>query len=141
MKLVNSVLDVVGETPMIKLSFPEVEADIYAKLEYLNPSGSIKDRIAKYMIEQAEKRGDLKPGYTIVEATSGNTGIAFSMAAAAKGYRMVVVMPETASVERATIMKHYGAEVVLTPAKDFVEGAVKKAKELASQPGWWMLRE
>lgn len=138
MKLVNSVLDVVGETPMIKLSFPEVEADIYAKLEYLNPSGSIKDRIAKYMIEQAEKRGDLKPGYTIVEATSGNTGIAFSMAAAAKGYRMVVVMPETASVERATIMKHYGAEVVLTPAKDFVEGAVKKAKELASQPGWWM---
>lgn len=138
MKLVNNVLDLVGETPMIKLGLTEVETDIFAKLEYLNPGGSIKDRIARYMIEQAEKRGDLKPGYTIVEATSGNTGIAFSMAAAAKGYRIVVVMPETASVERSTILKHYGADVVLTPAKDFVEGAVRKAKELASQPCWWM---
>jgi len=137
-KVVDNVLDLVGETPMIKLAFTTVEADIFAKLEYLNPSGSIKDRIARYMIERAEKRGDLKPGHTIVEATSGNTGIAFSMAAAAKGYKMVVVMPQTVSVEKRIIMEHYGANVVLTPAKDFLQGAVRKAKELAKQPGWWM---
>ena len=137
-KVVENVLELVAETPMIKLGFAGVEADIFAKLEYLNPSGSVKDRIAKYMIEQAEKRGDLKPGYKIVEATSGNTGIAFSLAAAAKGYKMVVVMPETASLERRTIMKHYGADVMLTPAEDLLEGAVRKAKELAKQLGWWM---
>ncbi len=137
-RLVKNVLDLVGNTPIMKLGLTKVEADIFAKLEYLNPSGSIKDRIAKYMIEQAENRDDLKPGYTIVEATSGNTGIAFSLAAAARDYGMVVVMPETASVERRTIMKHYGADVVLTPAQDFIEGAVRKAKDLAKQPGWWM---
>ena len=138
MKVVENVLELVAKTPMIKLGITEGEADILAKLEYLNPSGSIKDRIAKYLIEQAEKCGELKPGYTIVEATSGNTGIAFSLAATVKGYKMVVVMPETASAERRTIMKHYGADVVLTPAKDFIEGAVIKAKELAKQQGWWM---
>lgn len=138
MKLVNNVLDLVGETSMIRLSFPGAEADIFAKLEYLNPSGSIKDRIALFMIEQAERRGDLKPGYTIVEATSGNTGIALSLTAAAKGYKMVIVMPENTSLERRTIMKHYGANVVLTPAKDFVEGAIRRAKDLARQSSWWM---
>jgi len=137
-KVADNVLELVGETPMVKLDFTGVEADVFAKLEYLNPSGSIKDRIAKYMIEQAEKRGDLKPGYTIIEATSGNTGIAFSLTAAAKGYKMVVVMPEIASVERRSIMKHYGADIVLTPAREFIEGAVRKAKELAKQPDWWM---
>ncbi len=136
MKVVENALELIGETPMIKLSFPG-ECPIYAKIEYLNPSGSVKDRIARHLIEEAERRGDLKPGYTIVEATSGNTGIAFSCAAAAKGYKMVVVMPETASVERRTIMKHYNAEVVLTPAKDFIAGAVKKAAEIAKKPKHW----
>ena len=138
MKVVNNVLELVAETPMIRLSFTGVEADIFAKLEYLNPGGSVKDRIAKYMIEKAEKRGDLKPGYTIVEATSGNTGIALSLVAAAKGYKVVVVMPECASVERRKIIEHYGAVVMLTPTGDFVEGALRKAKELVKQPGWWM---
>ena len=137
MKVVENTLELVGYTPMIKLNFPEEDAIIYAKVEYLNPSGSVKDRIAKHLIEEAERRGDLKPGYTIVEATSGNTGIAFSCAAAAKGYKMVVVMPETASIERRKIMKHYNAEVVLTPAKDFIAGAVKKAAEIAKKHKHW----
>ncbi len=137
MKVVENALELIGDTPMIILTFPEKDAVIYAKVEYLNPSGSIKDRIARHLISEAEKRGDLKPGYTIVEATSGNTGIAFSCAAAAKGYKMIVVMPETASVERRIIMKHYNAEVVLTPAKDFIAGAVKKAAEIAKKPKHW----
>jgi cysteine synthase A len=101
----------------------------------------VKDRIATHLRAEAERRGELKPGYTIVEATSGNTGIAFSCAAAAKGYKMVVVMPETASVERRTIMKHYNAEVVLTPAKDFIAGAVEKAREIAKRPRHWAPRQ
>ncbi|MGD0802634.1 MAG: cysteine synthase A [Candidatus Bathyarchaeia archaeon] len=137
LKVVENALELIGDTPMIKLSFPEEDTVIYAKVEYLNPSGSVKDRIARYLITEAEKRGELKPGYTIVEATSGNTGIAFSCAAAAKGYKMIVVMPETASVERRTIMKHYNAEVILTPAKDFIAGAVKKAAEIAKRPKHW----
>jgi cysteine synthase A len=137
MKVVENVLELAGETPMIKLDFPEDDVDIYAKVEYLNPSGSVKDRIARYIIDEAERRGELKPGGTIVEATSGNTGIAFSCAAAAKGYRMVVVMPETASRERRCIMEHYDAEVVLTSAEAFLDGAVNKARELSLQPGWW----
>jgi len=138
LKVVKNVLDLIGETPMIKLSFTDVKASLYAKLEYLNPGGSVKDRIAKQMIEQAEKRGDIRPGYTIVEATSGNTGIALSLVGAAMGYKIVVVMPGTASPERRSIMRHYGANVVLTPAADLVEGALAKARELAKQPGWWM---
>lgn len=138
MKVVRSISELVGNTPMIKLDFPEDGVSILAKIESANPSGSIKDRIAKYMLEQAEKRGDLKQGYKIVEATSGNTGIAFSLMAAAKGYKMVVVMHETSSAERKTIMQHYGAEVVLTPAEDFTAGAIRKAKELARQLGYWM---
>jgi cysteine synthase A len=137
LKVVENALELIGDTPMIKLTFPKEDAIIYAKVEYLNPSGSIKDRIARYLIAEAEKRGDLKLGYTIVEATSGNTGIAFSCAAAAKGYKMIVIMPETASVERRIIMKHYNAEVVLTPAKDFIAGAVKKAAEIAKRPKHW----
>jgi cysteine synthase A len=135
---VENVVDLIGQTPMMRLAFKGVEASIFAKLEYLNPGGSVKDRIAKQMIEEAEKRGDVRPGYTIVEATSGNTGIALSLAGAAKGYKVVIVMPGTASSERRSIMQHYGANVVLTPAADFVEGALAKARELASQPGWWM---
>ena len=98
----------------------------------------MKDRIAKYMIEAAEKRGNLKPGFIIVEATTGNTGIALSLAASLKGYKLVVVMPETMTIERQQMMRAYGAEVVLTPGKDSVTGSVNKAKELAKQPGWWM---
>ncbi|MDH5690166.1 MAG: cysteine synthase family protein, partial [Candidatus Bathyarchaeota archaeon] len=139
----KSVLDFVGNTPLIQLNSPEgvfstFEANLYAKVEYVNPSGSIKDRIAKYMIEQAEKRGDLKKGYTIVEGTSGNTGIAFSMAGAAKGYKVVIVMCEAMTEERRNFMRAYGAEVVSTPACDGLKGAVKKAKQLAKQSGWWM---
>jgi cysteine synthase A len=137
MKLVENVSELIGGTPMIRLKF-ENGVEIFAKCEFLNPSGSVKDRIAKKMIEEAEKRGDIKPGDTLVEPTSGNTGIALSCAAAAKGYKMVVVMCEIASEERKSIMRHYNAKVVLTPAADFVEGAVNKAKELAEQPGWWM---
>jgi len=138
LKVIENVIDLIGETPMIRLAFDGTKAHLYAKLEYLNPGGSVKDRIAKQMIEQAEKRGVLKPGYTIVEATSGNTGIALSLAGAAKGYKVVIVMPGTASSERRSIMKHYGADVVLTSSADFVEGALAKARELARQPGWWM---
>ena len=137
MRVIENALELIGDTPMIKLSFADEDAIIYAKMEYLNPSGSVKDRIARYLISEAENRGDLNPGYTIVEATSGNTGIAFSCAAAAKGYKMIVVMPETASIERRTIMMHYNAEVVLTPAKDFIAGAVKKAAEIAQKPKHW----
>jgi cysteine synthase A len=141
--MANSVLDFVGNTPLIKLNsregtFSTFEANLYAKVEYVNPSGSIKDRIAKYMIEQAEKRGDLKKGYTIIEATSGNTGIAFSMAGAAKGYKVVIVMCESMTEERRNFMRAYGAEVVSTPACNNLKGAVNKAKELAKQPGYWM---
>jgi cysteine synthase A len=141
LKVVDCALDLIGDTPMIKLSFPQEDAVIYAKAEFLNPSGSVKDRIARHLIAEAERRGELKPGYTIVEATSGNTGIAFSCAAAAKGYKMIVVMPETASVERRTIMRHYNAEVVLTPAKDFIAGAVEKAREIARRPHHWAPRQ
>jgi len=138
LKVVENVIDLIGETPMIRLAFRGVEAGLFAKLEYLNPGGSVKDRIAGQMIEQAEKRGIIKPGYTIVEATSGNTGIALSLVGAVKGYRVVIVMPEAASPERVSIMRHYGAEVILTPAADFVDGALAKARELAKQSGWWM---
>jgi len=140
---IKSVLDFVGNTPLIQLNSPEgvfstFEANLYAKVEYVNPSGSIKDRIAKYMIEEAEKRGELKPGDTIVEGTSGNTGIAFSMAGAAKGYKVVIVMCETMTEERRNFMRAYGAIVILTPECDGLKGAVQKTKELSQQPGWWM---
>jgi len=139
----KSVLDFVGNTPLIQLNRPKgvfstFKSNLYAKVEYVNPSGSIKDRIAKYLIEQAEKRGDLKPGYTIVEATSGNTGIAFSMAGAAKGYKVVIVMCENMTEERRQFIRAYGAQVISTPAEQSLEGCVCKAKELAKQQGWWM---
>lgn len=139
----KSVLDFVGNTPLIQLNrskgvFSTFKANLYAKVEYVNPSGSIKDRIAKYLIEQAEKRGNLKPGYTIVEATSGNTGIAFSMAGAAKGYKVVIVMCENMTEERRQFIRAYGAQVISTPAEQSLEGCVCKAKELAKQQGWWM---
>ena len=135
MKIVNSVLELIGDTPLMRLNrvTDDCGASILAKLEFLNPTGSIKDRIALSMIEAAEKEGIIKPGSTIIEATSGNTGIGLSFVAAAKGYKMIVVMPEVMSMERRMVMKMYGADLVLTPAKDFVEGSCKKAKELAKQ--------
>ncbi len=138
MKTIRNVTEIIGDTPMIKLATPERSAELYAKLEYMNPSGSVKDRIAKQMIEAAQRRGAIKPRDTIVEATSGNTGIGLAMVGAAMGYSVVIVMPATASAERRSVMKHYGARVVLTPAADFVKGAMSKAKELAKRPGWWM---
>jgi cysteine synthase len=126
----ESVLDAIGNTPMI-----EVEG-IYCKLEYLNPSGSIKARIAKYMVERAEEEGLLKPGDTIVEATSGNTGNAFSMVAAVKGYRMLVVMPEGLSSERLAISRAFGAEVMQV-GHFHVDEALARAKELGRQPGYF----
>jgi cysteine synthase A len=139
----KSVLDFVGNTPLIQLNSPKgvfstFKSNLYTKVEYLNPSGSIKDRIAKYMIEQAEKRGELKPGYTIIEATSGNTGIAFSMAGAAKGYKVIVIMCENMTEERRQFIHAYGAEVISTPADQGLKGCVGKAKELSKQPRFWM---
>lgn len=140
MEIHKTILQVIGNTPMMDLSeltdIPKVK--ILAKIEYLNPSGSIKDRIAKYMIEKAEEKGLLKPGYSIVEATSGNTGIAFSFVSTVKKYQMFVCLPETMSAERPKIMKQYGANVILTPGDEFIEGCVRKAKEMARKPKFWM---
>ncbi|MCT3614852.1 PLP-dependent cysteine synthase family protein, partial [Lactobacillus acidophilus] len=112
----NSVTELVGNTPLLKLNrvVPEDAADVYVKLEFENPAGSVKDRIALAMIEKAERDGKLKKGGTIVEPTSGNTGIGLAMVAAAKGYHIIIIMPETMSVERRKLMKGYGAELILT---------------------------
>lgn len=131
----KSVLDLIGNTPMMELSNYEknhgLKATLEAKLEYFNPAGSVKDRIGKYMIEDAEKKGRLKPGAVIIEPTSGNTGIGLAAVAAAKGYRMILTMPDTMSVERRNLLKAYGAEVVLTEGSKGMKGAIEKADELA----------
>lgn len=127
----SSILDAVGDTPLV-----EIEDGIFAKLEFLNPSGSIKTRIAKYMIERAEQEGKLKPGDTIVEATSGNTGNALSLVAAVKGYRMLVVMPEGLSNERVAISRAFGADVLFC-GSFHVNAALERARELGAQPGFF----
>jgi len=131
----SNVLELIGNTPMIRLNkiVPRNCAEIYAKLESFNPGGSVKDRIALSMIEDAERNGLLKPGATIIEPTSGNTGIGIAMISAVKGYRCILVMPESMSLERIYILKSYGAEVVLTPAHEGMEGSIKKANELNKQ--------
>lgn len=127
----------IGGTPLLELTHIEkelrLEAKLLAKLEYFNPSGSVKDRIAKAMIEEAEKNGKLCPGAVVIEPTSGNTGIGLALVAAAKGYRIMIVMPETMSVERRKLMKAYGAELVLTEGAKGMKGAIAKAKELAEK--------
>lgn len=137
----NNITELIGKTPVVKLNsvISEDMADVYVKLEYFNPGGSVKDRIALGMIEAAENEGRLKPGSTIVEPTSGNTGIGLAMIAAAKGYRMLVVMPETMSIERRMLMKAYGAEFVLTPGPLGMKGAIEKAYELVKEnPDYFM---
>jgi len=137
--LLANILESIGGTPLVKinrLTSPE-DATLYAKLEAFNPCGSVKDRIGVSMIEIAEREGKLKVGMTIVEPTSGNTGIALAMVAAVKGYRTVFTMPETMSVERRALLKHLGAELILTPAERGMRGAVEKAEELASQEGYF----
>ncbi len=139
-KVYTSADQLVGGTPLLELTNLEKElglkARILAKLEYLNPAGSVKDRIAKRMIEDAEARGDLREGSVIIEPTSGNTGIGLASIAAAKGYRIIIVMPETMSVERRQLMKAYGAELVLTDGAKGMKGAIAKANELAAEtPG------
>lgn len=133
--IAKSILDLIGGTPLMELTNYEkkhgLKATIAGKLEYFNPAGSVKDRIGKYMIEDAEKKGVLKPGAVIIEPTSGNTGIGLAAVAAAKGYRMILTMPETMSVERRNLLKAYGAEVVLTDGTKGMKGAIEKADELA----------
>src|SRR5512145_241111 len=138
----ENILQTIGRTPIVKInrSAPS-HVSMYVKCEFFNPLGSVKDRLAFAIIEDAEQRGELKPGQTVVEATSGNTGIALAMVCAAKGYPFVAVMVETFSVERRKIMRAYGAKVILTPAAERGSGMVRKAKELAEKHGWFLARQ
>ena len=138
----ESILDTIGDTPVVKLHrvVPD-NVTIYAKVEAFNPAGSVKDRLAFAIIDDAERRGTLKPGQTIVEATSGNTGIALAMVAAAKGYKFVATMADSFSVERRQIMRAMGAKVILTPAAERGTGMVKRAEELAAKHGWFLARQ
>jgi cysteine synthase A len=138
----DSILDTIGNTPIVKLHrvVPD-NVEIYAKVEAFNPAGSVKDRLAFAIIDDAERRGAIKPGQTIVEATSGNTGIALAMVAAAKGYSFVATMADSFSVERRQIMRALGAKVILTPAAERGTGMVKLAEELAAKHGWFLARQ
>ena len=140
MKVFDSITDLIGGTPLLKIKYrpdgKETSAEILGKLEYFNPAGSVKDRIAKSMIEDAEAKGLLNKDSVIIEPTSGNTGIGLAAAAASKGYKLIITMPETMSVERRNLLRAYGAELVLTPGAQGMKGAIEKARELASQtPG------
>ena len=139
-KIYNSITELIGNTPIVKLNniVPEDAADVYVKIEAFNPGSSVKDRIALRMIEDAEKAGTIKPGDIIVEPTSGNTGIGLAWVGAAKGYKVIIVMPETMSVERRKIIQAYGAELVLTPGSEGMKGAIEKAKEIAEEKNGWV---
>ncbi|MBT8442952.1 MAG: cysteine synthase A [Gammaproteobacteria bacterium] len=138
----NSILDTIGDTPVVRLNriAPE-HVDMFVKIESFNPMASVKDRLAFAIIDDAEKNGRLKPGQTVIEATSGNTGIALAMVCAAKGYQFVATMVETFSVERRKIMRALGAKVILTPAAERGSGMVRRAEELAEQHGWFLARQ
>ncbi|HOZ25637.1 MAG TPA: cysteine synthase A, partial [Thermomonas sp.] len=139
MALYDSILDTIGNTPIVKLQrIAPSHATIYVKVESFNPGGSVKDRLALAIVLDAEQKGLLKPGDTIVEATSGNTGVALAMVAAARGYKFVATMVETFSIERRKLMRAYGAKVILTPAAERGSGMVRRAKELAEQNGWFL---
>ncbi|MBA0399714.1 MULTISPECIES: cysteine synthase A [Stenotrophomonas maltophilia group] len=139
MALYDSILDTVGNTPIVRLQrLAPPQVSVYAKVESFNPGGSVKDRLALAIVLDAEARGLLKPGDTIVEATSGNTGVALAMVAAARGYKFVATMVETFSVERRKLMRAYGAKVILTPAAERGSGMVRRARELAEQHGWFL---
>ena len=137
MRVYRKITDLIGGTPLLELTnyekANELNANIYAKLEYFNPAGSVKDRIAKAMLDDAEEKGLLKPGAVIIEPTSGNTGIGLASVAASRGYKVILTMPETMSVERRNLLKAYGAELVLTEGAKGMPGAIAKAKELAEQ--------
>lgn len=138
----ESILGTVGNTPVIRINRLAPEGvNLYVKFEAFNPLGSVKDRLALGVIEAAEKSGDLKPGQTVIEATSGNTGIGLAMVCAAKGYPLVVTMAETFSIERRKLMRFLGAKVILTPKEEKGTGMVEKAKELAEKNGWFMTRQ
>jgi cysteine synthase A len=139
-KYVESVTELIGKSPIVKLQrmVPENAADVFVKLEFFNPGGSVKDRIALSMIQQAESEGKLKAGDTIIEPTSGNTGIGLAMVGAAKGYPVIIVMPETMSIERRKLMQAYGAKLILTPGSEGMKGAIAKATELANEHGYFM---
>lgn len=142
-KKVNHITDLIGNTPLVQLTrlVGEDSADVYAKVEFFNAGGSVKDRIALNIIETAEREGTLKPGDTIVEATSGNTGVGLSLVGAAKGYKVITVMPESMSIERCQLMKAFGTEVILTPAAEGFAASIKKVEELAAQPGYFWARQ
>jgi cysteine synthase A len=138
----DSILGTIGRTPIVRINrLAPKHVTMYVKVEYFNPGGSVKDRLAIGIIEDAERRGLLKPGQTVVEATSGNTGIALALVCAAKGYPFVAVMVETFSIERRKLMRALGARVILTPAAERGTGMVKKAKELADKHGWFLSRQ
>ena len=139
MALYDNILDTIGNTPIVKLHrIAPKHVSLYAKVESFNPGGSVKDRLALAIVLDAEAKGLLKPGDTIVEATSGNTGVALAMVAAARGYKFVATMAETFSIERRKLMRAYGAKVILTPAAERGSGMVRKAKELADKHGWFL---
>lgn len=143
MKIYNNITEVVGNTPLVKLNriMGESKAIVLAKLEFYNPTSTVKDRIGIAMVDAAEASGQLKPGGTIVEATSGNTGIALAMVGAARGYHVVLTMPDSMSMERRTLLRAFGAELVLTPAKEGMRGAMAQAEEHSGQPGAVMVRQ
>lgn len=142
MTIYNSILDTIGNTPVVKLHrITPKHVDFFVKVEAFNPAGSVKDRLALAIVLDAEKRGVLKPGQTIIEATSGNTGVALAAVAAARGYGFVAVMSETFSIERRKLIRAYGGKVILTPAAARGSGMVKRAEELAAQHGWFLSRQ
>lgn len=143
MKVYNNITEVVGNTPLVRLNriTDGAAANVYAKLEFYNPTASVKDRIGIAMVDAAEQTGELKPGGTIVEATSGNTGIALAMVGAARGYKVILTMPDSMSKERRMLLRAFGAELVLTPAAEGMRGAIAKAEELGAAEGAVLVRQ